>query len=206
MLQRPKQPEPPSTGAAHLLLTCYFVQCDRHWRGVTDEKALKFKAIGLQEAKRLRFRGLRLSPAMLHRRVNEARTRFARDAARVAPATLTRRMETHRQTLQLLGRRADQCIAATLEKRSTRLAQAGRLAETLSHKSVLERGFALIRDADDKPVKSVTHIKPGDLLSIEFADGRAGAVASGSEAPAKPPARKQATKPKAGGGEQGSLF
>lgn len=158
------------------------------------------------EAKRLRFRGLRLSPAMLQRRVNEARTRFARDAARVAPATLTRRMETHRQTLQLLGRRADQCIAATLERRSTRLAQAGRLAETLSHKSVLQRGFALIRDADDKPVKSATHIKPGDVLSIEFADGRASAVASGSEAPAKPPARKQTTKPKAGGGEQGSLF
>src|SRR5690606_32874303 len=100
------------------------------------------------EAKRLRFRGLRLSPAMLHRRVNEARTRFARDAARVAPATLMRRVETHRQALQLLGRRADQCIAATLERRSIRLAQAGRLAETLSHKSVLKRGFALIRDAD----------------------------------------------------------
>ncbi len=157
------------------------------------------------EAKRLRFRGLRLSPAMLQRRVNEARTRFARDAARVAPATLLRRIETHRQALQLLGRRADQTIAATLERRSTRLAQAGRLAETLSHKSVLQRGFALIRDADDQPVKSAARISPGDVLSIEFADGRAGAVASGTEAP-KPATRKPAAKPKPGSGEQGSLF
>ncbi|MCR6654225.1 MAG: hypothetical protein NVV63_00075 [Opitutus sp.] len=98
-------------------------------------------------------------------------------------------METHRHTLQLLGRRADQCVAATLERRSIRLAQAGRLAETLSHKSVLKRGFALIRDADDQPVKSAAHVRPGDVLSIEFADGRAGAVASGTDAP-KPATRK----------------
>src|SRR5690606_18516915 len=58
-------------------------------------------------AKRLRFRGLRLSPALLERRLAEARTRLARDAGRVSPGTLRRRIALHGEALERLGRRAD---------------------------------------------------------------------------------------------------
>ncbi|MCO5146544.1 MAG: exodeoxyribonuclease VII large subunit [Aquamicrobium sp.] len=155
------------------------------------------------EAKRLRFRGLRLSPALLERRLAEARTRLARDAGRVSPEALRRRIELHGDALERLGRRADQSIAIARERRTMRLAQAWRLAETLSHRSVLRRGFALVRDAQGLPVKSAAAVGPGDALAIEFADGSIDAVASGGES-ARPVTRKQARKPEGGG--QGSLF
>ena len=156
------------------------------------------------EAKRLRFRGLRLSPALLRRRLAEARTRLARDAARVSPLALERRLEAHGEMLRALARRGDQCVDVGLERRRTRLAQAWRLAETLSHRSVLKRGFALVRDADGNPLKLAAGIRPGDALNIEFADGHVGAVAAG-DGPPRPAARKPAgAKPQTGG--QGSLF
>src|SRR5690606_1510978 len=131
------------------------------------ERALKAST----EARRLRFRALRLSPALLQRRLAEARTRLARDAARVSPAALSRRLATHRESLRVLARRADQSVAVARERRATRLAQAWRLAETLSHRAVLRRGFALVLDADGRPVKSAATVRPGDALAIEFADG-----------------------------------
>jgi len=154
-------------------------------------------------AKRLRFRALRLSPALLQRRLAEARTRLARDAARVSPAALSARLATHRESLRVLARRADQSVAVARERRATRLAQAWRLAETLSHRAVLRRGFALVLDAEGRPVKSVATVRPGDALAIEFADGTVAAEATGGDSPRSAP-RKPARKPEPG--SQGSLF
>lgn len=156
-------------------------------------------------AKRLRFRGLRLSPALLERRLAEARTRLARDAGRVSPATLKRRIDLHAEALRGLARRAGQSVEGAQERRKVRLAQAWRLAETLSYTSVLKRGFALVRDAHGAPVKSAAALAPGDALAIQFADGGVEATVTG-DGPARPAARtKPARKPEPGGG-QGSLF
>src|SRR5690606_24664809 len=71
------------------------------------------------ETKRLRLGGLRLSPAILDRRLREARRHFSHAAARVSPATLSTRLEQSRQTLGHLTHRRD----ATLERRVSRLSQ-----------------------------------------------------------------------------------
>jgi len=42
---------------------------------------------------------------------------------------------------------------------------------------VLARGFALVRDAAGQPLFAAAAITPGDLLDIEFSDGRVGARA-----------------------------
>ena len=158
---------------------------------------------GSVEAKRQHFRALRLSPALLQRRVAEARTRLARDAARVSPAALSARLSAHRESLRLLARRADQSVGIAREQRVTRLAQAWRLAETMSHRSVLRRGFALVLDADRNPVKSAAAVRPGDALAVEFADGTVAVEATGGDVTRAAP-RKPARKPEPGG--QGSLF
>ncbi len=46
-----------------------------------------------------------------------------------------------------------------------------KLAETLSYKSVLQRGYALVRDPKGKPIHAAADIKPWQPLIIEFADG-----------------------------------
>jgi exodeoxyribonuclease VII large subunit len=43
---------------------------------------------------------------------------------------------------------------------------------SLSYKSVLQRGFALVRDEAERPVHAASAVRPGQDLSVEFADGR----------------------------------
>jgi exodeoxyribonuclease VII large subunit len=87
----------------------------------------------------------------------------------------------------------------------------------LSYRSVLERGFALVRDGAGHPVHAAAQVGPNARMSIEFADGHVGATADAdrppaTEAPAsqprpvareqKPAAPKHVVKPV----DQGSLF
>ena len=174
------------------------------------------------EKKHARYRGLRLSPAMLARRVGDARqrmnragvrlpnvflalvsmrrTRFDRDAARVTPNTLRRRTRMLVETASARARRADQAMDLALERNGTRLEQAWRLAGTLSYQSVLARGFAVVKDAEGKIVRQAASVASGDVLDIEFADGKVAAVAGGGAAKVRTPSRQ---KPGSG---QGSLF
>jgi exodeoxyribonuclease VII large subunit len=70
-----------------------------------------------------------------------------------------------------------------------------KLLASFDHRSVLARGFALVRGVDGgQLVRSVAQIAPGQGLSIEFADGRAAAIASGDEAP---PASSAPMRPRA---------
>ncbi len=153
------------------------------------------------ERKRHRLQGLRLSPTVLESRLSEARRRLLRDGARIAPTVLERRIEAHRSQLRQLERRVDQCILATFERRGSRLAQAARLVDTLSYQAVLRRGFALVRDDEGNPIRTAAQLRPGDEVSIELADGKVGAVTSGSGA-SRP--KSKTSKPTPSG--QGSLF
>jgi exodeoxyribonuclease VII large subunit len=174
------------------------------------------------EKKRARYRGLRLSPSLLTRRVADARartdraadrlpnvflalvrlcrSRFDRDAARVSPVALIRRRKMLAETVSALGRRADQAVNLARDRRRVRLAQAWRLADTLSYHSVLARGFAVVKDAEGRIVKRAASVSSGDVLDIEFADGKVAAVAGGGTVRPKP-----APRGKPGSG-QGSLF
>jgi exodeoxyribonuclease VII large subunit len=177
-------------------------------------------------ARRLRFDGLRLSPAILSRRLAEARRRLERDGARITPQALSRRIDASRQQLAALSRRSERCAAATLERRRTalhhtaarlriepiaerlkvrrgRLEQAVRLLESVSYQSILQRGFALVTDGDGNLVRRAAEISRGDRFAVAFSDGQVAAIATGDDAPAREKPQKPAPS---GGTRQGSLF
>lgn len=185
------------------------------------------------ERKRARLSAVRLSPATLARRISETRRhldrdmlradaalramvrekriRFDRTKGRLSPEPLVRRQEAFGQQLTALERRAVLAVGRRLERARTSLSQADRLMATLSHKAVLARGFALVRDADGTVLKRAAEVAAGAALSIEFADGTTNAIAtSGSaiaasgEAKPKPVARPAAKVKEPG--NQGSLF
>jgi exodeoxyribonuclease VII large subunit len=185
------------------------------------------------ERKRARLSAVRLSPATLARRISETRRhldrdmlradaalramvrekriRFDRTKGRLSPEPLVRRQEAFGQQLTALERRAVLAVGRRLERARTSLSQADRLMATLSHKAVLARGFALVRDADGTVLKRASEVAAGAALSIEFADGTTNAIAtSGSaiaasgEAKPKPVARPAAKVKEPG--NQGSLF
>ncbi|WP_457796552.1 exodeoxyribonuclease VII large subunit [Methylocystis sp. S23] len=103
--------------------------------------------------------------------------------------------------------RMARAMAALVAHRREKLERLCRLQDSLSHKAVLARGFALVRDEHDALVRSVSQALPGAALTIEFADGRVAARAGQSEAPNPPPAVSPRRKPrKDEGDDQGSLF
>lgn len=71
------------------------------------------------------------------------------------------------------------------------------LLKALSHAGVLERGFALVRDAAGNPVRSAAGAPPGAALTVEFADDKVavtvdgGSPAKAAQAPRKPQALSQ---------------
>jgi exodeoxyribonuclease VII large subunit len=75
-----------------------------------------------------------------------------------------------------------------------RIEGAFNLLRAYSYEGVLERGFALVLDAEKKVVRTAGAVTPGDVLTLRFKDGEAGAVATGDVPPAKPAAKPAMAK------------
>jgi exodeoxyribonuclease VII large subunit len=73
----------------------------------------------------------------------------------------------------------------------------GDLLDSYSYQNVLARGFALVRDAADRPVTTATAVTPGTGLSIQFADGEV-AVTAGSRADKPRPRASKRRDPRQG--------
>ncbi len=131
------------------------------------------------------------------------------DRGLVARLALARHQnEAERQRARNAAARIERALRTLVAARKEQTGRLGRLLNSLSHKKVLERGFALIRDETDTLVRSVAGAAPGSALTVEFADGRVAVRASdGGDDPAAPAstaARRRTTKKP--GGDQGSLF
>ena len=98
----------------------------------------------------------------------------------------------------LLGRRAQalaqlRLAAPSLEARRARLDGLAARLEAASYAAVLARGFVLVRDAAGHAVTRAADVKPGQALSLAFADGEVQGVAggrSGGGRRAAPPAQE----------------
>ncbi len=118
-----------------------------------------------------------------------------------------------------LHARAAQALRNSVAARRRQLSSAEMLLSTLSYQSVLQRGFALVRDASGRPVRTAMATSAGERLELEFGDGRVDAQVLGVRASGagKPGAAVEVSstsqssagvrRPKGrGGGGQGSLF
>ena len=90
------------------------------------------------------------------------------------------RVDTHRQQVDDLLRRASHALAYRLELRRSRLAGLQASLAALSPLATLERGYAIVRQAGTGDVvRSTGQVSAGDLLAIRVQDGEFGAVAAG---------------------------
>jgi exodeoxyribonuclease VII large subunit len=84
-----------------------------------------------------------------------------------------------------------------LREKRAKLSTAGALLEALSYQGVLARGFALVSDADGKIVRGQAGLNAGERVTLEFGDGKRGAVIEGG-VKAKPKSKPKAkSKPRA---------
>ena len=137
-------------------------------------------------------------PRALRANAHAHRVEFARLAAHHRPLALRARLTQAGERAKTLAGRLQRAFATASKERVARFAGAGQLLDAFSYRGVLERGFALVRDADGKPLRSARAVSQNDMLDIEFADGRVPAVATDGSA------KRPRGGPKSGG--QGSLF
>src|SRR3954447_19089492 len=79
-------------------------------------------------------------------------------------AAFRRQLDVKRERLPRMAERLRQAFAIQRARREERLGVAGQLLESFSYKSVLERGFALVRGGDGKPIRRAAGIGAGETL------------------------------------------
>jgi len=144
--------------------------------------------------------------------LNRRRERFDSLAARLKASRLANaqaqrvKLARDRERAHRLTERAERALATLIGRERARVGHAAQLLTALSYRSVLARGFALVRDAADAPLHAAADVAAGMRLSLEFADGRVAATADGAAAapgtaPRSPAPRRPAKVP-----DQGDLF
>ena len=86
------------------------------------------------------------------------------------------RIGQRRDTAQRTGERLLPALESQLERKQARLSAVSQLFDSLNYKSVLERGYALVRDGHGNPIRDPDAIADGQALTLEFASGTAEAT------------------------------
>ena len=97
--------------------------------------------------------------------------RLNRVGPRLSLAPLRAVIANERRSLEVSAQRATRALARLVEFRRQRFENAAKLVESLSYKSALRRGFAVVRDDKGRPIHAAASVKQWQALSIEFADG-----------------------------------
>jgi exodeoxyribonuclease VII large subunit len=164
----------------------------------------------------------RLSPQLLRTNVERRRVRYEGLSLRLKAGLAANTQAVHlriarqNERLTALRDRSRRAVLALIATREARLDRSYQLLRAFSYQSVLERGFALVRDGAGLPLRSAAAVQPGMPLDIEFTDGCVGATAQsvrnvGEAAPTPTtiPVAWKPRKPKTSSGGssgQGSLF
>jgi exodeoxyribonuclease VII large subunit len=152
----------------------------------------------------------RRANASLARMTGPRRARLERTAGRLSLQPIIARVARCGERAEALARRARQCVVAQVDARRRHLDGCAKLLGSLSYQGVLARGYALVRDADGRTLRSAARIAAGQHVDIELADGRLDAQVLGKRTPQGTEPRSRASPPqkKVGprGGGQGSLF
>lgn len=132
-----------------------------------------------------------------------------------------RRLATSRMLVNPLSllerptRRLDEAIEGLFSLSDEKLRRSGEKLKLQSEKLKalsplfpLRKGYAIVKDAGGKAVKTAAGLAPGDRLSLQFAEGRAEAEVTGSAGAAadKPGAPKKDGDKKSGGPQQETLW
>jgi exodeoxyribonuclease VII large subunit len=131
-----------------------------------------------------------------------------RQAMRARGALARQQQASARQQLASAAARLARAYPSFVAQRRAHLEQLEKLRQSLGHRAVLARGFALVRDEAGGLLRGASEVVEGQRLDIEFADGHVRARAEGASGPRESSPREarstRGAQKKAPG--QGSLF
>jgi exodeoxyribonuclease VII large subunit len=163
--------------------------------GFSSAKLPKLDSVLSAPRQRLDLVINRLTPALdLNRRSHESRLREI--TSRLRPDQLKQDLTRRSQRLDDVARNAELSAKRLLERATEKLNRSGKLLDAYSYQGVLQRGYALVTDAEGKLIRKGKPLKSGQMVDLTFADGKRGAVIDGtpSATPKKPP-KKPTKKP-----------
>ncbi|MGM0423128.1 MAG: exodeoxyribonuclease VII large subunit, partial [Pseudomonadota bacterium] len=103
--------------------------------------------------------------------LHQRRQRLITATAKLSLSTQQQKLQHHSNMLTGHTERLNRAMRQRIETHKNHLQAQAALLETLSFKKTLERGFAVIRDDQNRPLTSAKTIKSGQKLKIEFTDG-----------------------------------
>jgi exodeoxyribonuclease VII large subunit len=155
---------------------------------------LRLEILANRVSERRRFIGEQVlrKERCLERHMLKEHSRVAKAATALGalPARLAGQLQRERQHLTALMRQADTAVSYALTRNRGLVTGQDRVLQSLSYKNVLKRGYAVVRDAGNRPLTRAADVSAGQFLEIEFADERINTVACGGK-----PSRL-ATKPR----------
>jgi exodeoxyribonuclease VII large subunit len=120
---------------------------------------------------RLDAAGGRLGRALLANTMAH-RQAYDRLAGRVSDRPLRQHILRQREAVARHGSQIQRCVRRVVADKRQTLEGCGKLMGSLSYLSVLQRGFALVRDEAGKPLRAAAATRPGQAVAIEFHDGK----------------------------------
>jgi exodeoxyribonuclease VII large subunit len=126
----------------------------------------------------------------LRKNVQKHREQLIESASRLRPNQLGERITNCTERTTTLGRRLQRAQSVRLANIYRSLEALSRVLDSVSYRSVLDRGFALVRGADGSIRRRAANVRKGETLTLTFTDGEAAAVATdGSTVSAEPAIR-----------------
>jgi len=151
----------------------------------------------------LHHQSLKLGNA-LQRRSDIERGRLATSAARLSANVVRRQIAARQEQVMMLGERAKRAGNSLMQNKKKDFTRLSHTLALVSYESVLARGFALVRDENAHPVRSIAAIKPGISYTVQLADGESEMIGAGAKSPQT--RKPKPLKPENPGSSQGNLF
>ncbi len=103
---------------------------------------------------------------------------LARQSGRLNLKPLQQMTAESSRRLKELDDRRTRAMRSLLTRKQDALAAENKVLGALSYKSVLTRGFAVLRDGAGAPLRGVSGVKPNAALQVEMADGLLDVIAA----------------------------
>jgi exodeoxyribonuclease VII large subunit len=110
------------------------------------------------------------------------RGRFARASAMLRPRMIAAEIERGRECVSDYVERIQRAFGHRIRRASRSLEGCSRVLESLSYRSVLSRGFVLVRGSGDALRRRAAAVEEGERLTLVFADGEVKALRDGAAA------------------------
>ncbi len=159
-------------------------------------------AVLREKTQAFRLVGDRLPRAMAST-LERQRGALATTRGSLRPTALSMRLREARTAVEAQSRRLHGAAPRIAARKRDGLAALGRTLNSLSYLRVLDRGFAVVRDAKGGIIADVAKVTAGDTLAIEFKDRKTLPATAGESGSAPKKRPRKAKTPSAG---QADLF